>query len=477
MSTAATPSQRLSLGNIFSFAAGALPLAALGTSMQIFVQPYMAKNLGLSLVTIGAAFFIVRMLDLFVDPLLAMMMDRTRTPFGRYRVWMFAGLPVVALSVYQLFFAKPGIDETFLVIWLLVQALGGSLIGLARAAWSANLVTQYDQRSHFYGYMAALGAVGTVIAILIPAIATPIAQLLKLPPPNTVHLTGWVILAFIPLGGLITGLLVPERVNPDVPTHHYALRDYWNLARKPEVLRLSFSAFALTLGPNWMGNLYIFFFTDARGFTEQQASLLLLFYVAAGVLAAPFVGLIGSRFTKHRTMVGSTILYSIGLCSVLIVPKANFLLGIPVMLWCGATAIGFDLMTSAMMADVGDQVRLEQGKERMALLFALTGLAAKVASAGAVIIAYPLLQWAGYIPKAGAHNTAAAIDHLQAIFIVGPIFWVMLGGICFLGWKLDAQKHARIREELDARDALAEGLGGGIVREAQVLAAEAEGVR
>ena len=119
MSTAAQPSQRLSIGNIFSFAAGALPLAALGTSMQIFVQPYMAKNLGLSLVTIGAAFFIVRMLDLFVDPLLAMLMDRTRTPFGRYRVWMFAGLPIVALSVYQLFFAKPGIDETFLVIWLM----------------------------------------------------------------------------------------------------------------------------------------------------------------------------------------------------------------------------------------------------------------------------------------------------------------------------------------------------------------------
>jgi len=111
-------------------------------------------------------------------------------------------------------------------------------------------------------------------------------------------------------------------------------------------------------------------------------------------------------------------------------------------------------MTSAMMADVGDQVRLEQGKERIALLFALTGLAAKLAAAAAVIIAYPLLQWAGYQPKAGGHNTPAAIDHLQAIFIIGPIFWVALGGLCFLGWKLDANKHAGIRQELDARDAL-----------------------
>jgi Na+/melibiose symporter-like transporter len=124
------------------------------------------------------------------------------------------------------------------------------------------------------------------------------------------------------------------------------------------------------------------------------------------------------------------------------------------MLWCGVMAIGFDLMTSAMMADVGDQVRLEQGKERMALLFALTGLAGKLAAAGAVIISYPLLQWVGYVPKLGQHNSPGAIDGLSLVFIIGPIFWVILGGICFLGWKLDHHKHAAIRTELDARDAL-----------------------
>jgi Na+/melibiose symporter-like transporter len=444
--TTQAATQRLSLGTVINFAAGALPLSALGTAMQIYVQPYMAKNLGLQLATIGAAFGIVRLLDMGVDPLLAMIMDRTRTPIGRYRVWMFAGLPVLALATYELFFAKEGIGEGFLIVWLLVYALGTSLIGLARAAWSANLVTQYEQRSRFYGYQAALGAAGTFVVLFTSSLIGPISALLHVPAPNSVHVMGWTILALIPLGGMITGLLVPERVNPDAHTHRVPIRDYWELATKPEVMRLAFSAFALTLGPFWMGNLYLFFFVDARGFSESQASFLLIFYVAAGVFAAPFVGLIGARFTKHRTMIASTILYSIGLCTVLITPKANFLAGLPVMIWCGASAIGFDLMTSAMMADVGDQVRLEQGKERMALLFALTGLASKLSAAAAVLIAYPLLQWAGYQPKAGAHNTPAAIQHLEAIFIIGPIFWVMLGGVCFIGWKLDANKHASIRE-------------------------------
>jgi Na+/melibiose symporter-like transporter len=259
----------------------------------------------------------------------------------------------------------------------------------------------------------------------------------------------------------LAAALVPERINVDAPSHHFTMRDYLDLARKPEVVRLFISAFALTLGPGWMGNLYLFFFIDARGFTSSEASLLLGIYIAAGVFGAPLVGYLGSRFSKHRTMIAATVLYSLGLCTVTIVPKADFLLAVPVMVWCGFNAIGFDLMTSAMMADVGDQVRLEQGKERMALLFAVTGLAAKLASAGSLIISYPLLAAVGYVPKLGSHNTPAAIDGLQMVFIIGPIFWVILGGLCFLGWKLDKRKHALIRGELDARDAL-------LAREAQL---------
>jgi Na+/melibiose symporter-like transporter len=99
-------------------------------------------------------------------------------------------------------------------------------------------------------------------------------------------------------------------------------------------------------------------------------------------------------------------------------------------------------------------VRLEQGKERMALLYAVTGLAAKLAAAGAVIIAYPLLAAIGYQPTLGMHNSQAALDGLTVVFITGPIFWCVAGGLCFLGWKLDATKHASIREELEARDEL-----------------------
>jgi Na+/melibiose symporter-like transporter len=440
---------RTPLSTILAFGAGSLPLSALGIAMAISVQPYFAQNLGVSLVDIALAFTWVRFLDMGVDFALAILMDRTRTPIGRYRVWMIAGAPILMLGVYMLFMAPKGIGLNYLILWLLVYALGSSMVGLARSSWSTSVVTRYDQRSRFYGYLTLIGVIGTLIAL-----GTPVVSGFFVKGANNVQLIGWTILALTPFGMGVTALLVPERISAETPRVRAPWRDYWDLAKRPEVLRLFFSSFSLTLGPGWMANLYLFYFVAARGFTEQIAYGLLMAYVMAGVAGAPLIGWIGGRFGKHRTMITATVLYSLGLCTVVFVPRADFLAGLPVMIWCGFMATGFDLMTSAMMADVGDQVRLEQGKERMALLFAATGLAAKLAAAGALIISYPLLQAVGYVPKLAGANTASAINGLQLVFIIGPIFWVTLGGLCFLGWKLDAKKHASIRAELEVRDAM-----------------------
>jgi glycoside/pentoside/hexuronide:cation symporter, GPH family len=270
---------------------------------------------------------------------------------------------------------------------------------------------------------------------------------------SNIHLMGWMILVLTPLTVALTASFVPEQVNPDAKTLRAPLTDYIDLVRRPEVLRLFFMSLCTTLGPGWMANLYLFFFTLARGFTTGQASGLLIFYVAAGALGAPLIGLIASRFSKHRTLILGTVCYSLGLCTVMIVPKADFWLTVPVMMWCGFWGAGFDLMAGAMMADVGDHVRLDQGKERMGLLFAVISLAGKLASAGAVLIAYPLLAFLGFVPTLGVHNTTSAINGLELAFILGPIFFVALGGACCIGWKLDADRHAQIRTELEARDA------------------------
>ena len=65
-----------------------------------------------------------------------------------------------------------------------------------------------------------------------------------------------------------------------------------------------------------------------------------------------------------------------------------------------------------------------------------------------------MLSKVGYDAAEGARNTAQAIHNLELVFLVGPVVFVMLGGACMIGYGLDAIRHADIRRQLDARDAL-----------------------
>jgi Na+/melibiose symporter-like transporter len=117
-------------------------------------------------------------------------------------------------------------------------------------------------------------------------------------------------------------------------------------------------------------------------------------------------------------------------------------------------ATGFVVMVRAITADVGDELRLQGGRDLIGLLYAVTSATTKAAGALAIFVSFQLLALAGFNPKPGALNGPEQIHSLELIFIIGPIAFAMLGGASFLGYKLTAERHADIRRQLDERDAV-----------------------
>jgi glycoside/pentoside/hexuronide:cation symporter, GPH family len=449
--TRAAAAERLKLPTILTFATATLPMSTLGIALAIFLPRYFASHLGVSLAVVGGAFGFCRLIDTPVDPVLGLMMDRTRTAIGRYRVWMLLGAPILMLAVYALFMAPMGISRIYLVGWILCLYLGTSIVGLSHTAWASTLAPAYHDRSRLFGILTMVGVIGSISVLAVPALASKF----KLGDPDGVHAMGWLTLALIPICIGLVAWRIPERVAADVRSkERFELSDYWGLIKKPAMLRLIVAQVCLTLSPGWMSALYLFFFKDVLGFSIATASGLLGVYILAGVVGAPATTWLSSRIGKHRALMINTTAYSIGLTAVVVIPKdGNLLAAIPVMLWCGAAASGFNLLISSMTADVGDEVRLEQGRQRMSLIYSLTSLAAKVASAGSIFLSFWVLSRVGYSAVEKAHNTASAINGLELAYVIGPIVFAMLGGACFLGWKLDAQRHGEIRGALELRDA------------------------
>lgn len=446
----AGPGGPLPLWRASLFSLSGLPVSAVAAAILIYLPNHLATRLGVSLAVVSVVWTSIRLADIGVDPIVGMLMDRTRTRLGRYRPWMLAGAPIFAVATYMLFFAPEGIGWTYLVGWLFVLYVGMSILALAAPAWASTLARSYDERTRLYGIMAVMGILALVAMISIPTIA---GQVLKLSDAQAVHGMGWFLVVLTPVAIGIAVLATPERPSSERRTlPSFAFREIAAVLKKRDLLRLYAAQTCMVLGPGWMSSVFLFFTKDYMHFTQGQASLLLLFYILAGLLGAPTTAWLATKIGKHRAIMVIAVTYSLGVMTVLLPPKGVIWASIPVNLWCGFWGAGFELTLRSMLADVADEVKLESGKDRLSLIFSLSSASAKAASAFAIVISYRMLDAVGYAPKLGHANAPEAIRGLGLTFVAGPIAFVILGAVCMIGWRLTSARHADIRAALDQLD-------------------------
>lgn len=451
-----TPAGRLNPITVLAFASASIPIQALVIAIAVHLPRYFATHVGLSLAVVGAAFAMVRLIDIPIDVALGMAMDRTRTRFGRYRVWMAAGIPVMMFGLWLMLQAGAGTTQLALSAILLFTYIGYSMVYLSHLAWGGVLGPTYEQRNRVFGAVIGLGVAGAVAVLVIPILM----QRQGATDAEGVRAMVWFIIAALPVTGLLVLATTREPITVETG-RRFTLRDYLTLLRHGNVLRLLGADFAATAAPGWMAALYLFYFQDSRGFGVVAANTLLMIYVAAGFAGAPFVAWLGNRIGKHRALMVTTTIYSLGLVIVPFLPAGNFLAFAPGMFLVGAMASGFLVMIRALTGDIADELRLANGREWMGMMYAMTIGTTKIAS-GLSALTFVLLAALGYQAAEGAVNSPEAIRTLELVYIIGPIVLSMAAGFCFLGYKLTPERHAEIRRQLDERDAAyaeAPGLG------------------
>ena len=449
MSTPGLPkTKRLSAALLAPFATASMPVSALGIPLTVYLPNYYASHIGIPLAVVGAAFGIVRLIDIAFDPLIGVAINATNTAFGRFRPWMVAGAPLLMIATYMIFMAEPGVTEPYLVAWLVVLYAGFSMLVLGHSAWAAALVPEYHERSRVYGWMQAVGVIGIVIVLALPVLLSvgwhkSIAQ--------GVQAMGWFIVAITPATILLCIAFVGEPKQTET-TQRITLRDYGAMIARPSLLRVLASDLFLALGPAITAALYLFFFTQILNFNRNQTSTLLLIYIAAGLVGAPVWAVIAKRLGKHQTVMTGCVLYGVAQAVVFVGPPGNMAFMVPAMFFAGFVVSCFTFLIRAMVADISDEVRLAFGRDRAALLYGLITSTSKIGSALAVTITYAILGAFGFDAKEGVVNIGAPRDALEACYVVVPILTMFVGAAALWGYKLDANKHDGIRAALAARD-------------------------
>jgi GPH family glycoside/pentoside/hexuronide:cation symporter len=441
------PADRLPFARLLTFSAGSIPGYLLLGIMGVYLPRFYAGHLGISLLTLGAAIALIRLADLGLDLALGLFMDAVKTPLGRYRPWYLLSLPVIAFGVFKVFNPPEGAGIGYLFLWYPLLYVAYSLVVLGHSAWAGTLTANYNERSRIFGWMMGMALAGNVTINALPFLTGGAINPAKSASMPTI---GWIIIAAAAVTIPLAVMLVPEREPPVARKEKLTFKDYAAVVAKPSMLRLILADLFLTLGPGTTAPMYIFFFHDAKKFSLTEVPELLIFYVLAGVVGAPLWGRVAQKLGKHRTVQVACVGYAITQTILMMLPAGEFWLTAVGMAAVGFCASAFVLLVRAMVADIADELRLDTGRERSGILFALVTMTQKFGTSITVSIVYPILAAVGYNAKDGAVNTPHAIWGLEMCYLFAPVILVVVGGLCLIGYNLTAQRHSEIRAKLEA---------------------------
>ncbi len=432
-----------------SYSAAAVPLAAMTLPIAVYIPPFYAESMNLSLASIGLIFTVARIWDVVTDPIMGAVIDRYDTRWGRRKHWLAIGVPILMLAVFMVFLPDPdGVSVTYLAFWMLFLYVGYTMMTIAHQSWGAELAKTYDERSRLYSWREIFLVGGMTVALAIPAVVELVGSGDQ---ADKVAGMGIYVLLLFPLTILPTLLFVPDKRNPTHVAVEWATalkiivsnRILWRLLSS-----VLFSNFASTAS----GSMYIFF-ASYMFELPQHASISLLFYFLSGTLAMPL-------WMKLAIVLGKDRAIKVALWYGILAKLIIFAIADPgnvVMFWTYTffTGVAFGAaptLLRSMMADLTDVDELESGQKRTGVFFALLNTIDKLGSAIAVGVVFVVLERVvGF--QAGAANSSATMQGFLAVYCFAPVIAYALTYLPLIRYPLDKTAHEEVRAKLEGRTA------------------------
>ncbi|HEX4195879.1 MAG TPA: MFS transporter [Caulobacteraceae bacterium] len=442
--------RELSNWTLAVYALPSIPIAFLFLPVSLLMPAYYASTLHVSLAAVGGFLLLSRSADVILDPMIGKWSDATRSRFGRRRLWMMVGTPLLMFGAFILFMPMVPVSGWYLLVASFIIYAGGSTVGLPYSAWGTEIVHTYNGRARMAGIRETAGVIGSLVAAVVAASTGYLGHGVD---RYTMSIMGWMIIVLTPLTVWIATSVVGEPPAPE------PVRTPWWPSIAALFANRPFRLFCLTyviftVGSSVASATLVFYVSDYIG----QSNM-----VGPGILGVSFMTVafvpawlwISRRIGKHRATVLS-LLASMGLYAGLtpFIHHGQGWLYVGLLCVLGVVSSGFQTLPLGMIGDIIDYDTLIHGQPRGGLFWGVWSFAQKVSPAFAISATLSLLGLFGYSP--GAHNTASALKALKYIYCFGPAPFYVVGASLLFWFPIDARRHDIIRRRLDARQARAE---------------------
>jgi glycoside/pentoside/hexuronide:cation symporter, GPH family len=434
-----------SASTLAAYGALALPLAFLTLPFYVLVPAFYAEAMALPIAAVGQALLAARVCDAVADPLIGALADRTGRRFGRRRSWLAVTTPLVVLAAWQIFAPPPGAGIAHVVAWSIVLSVSWSALQIPYTAWGAELSRSYAGRNRVTAWREGFTVVGTLAALVIPALLPMFGR-----PGQGAVLHAFALIVAIGLPGAVVLALsaVPEPVPRSTVRLGWREAIGFMLGNRP-FLRL-LAAYAVNGLANGLPATLFLFFVQRKLAAPEAAGPLLVLYFVCGVAGVPFWLALARRTSKHRAWCLGMILACLGFVAAPWLGPGDVAAFTGVVVVTGL-ALGADvILPASIQADVIDVDTAASGEERAGLYLSIWALATKLALAGAVGIAFPILGRAGFDPAAGL-TSPGGLATLGLLYAGLPVVLKLAAVAIVWSFPLDADAHADLRRTIEAR--------------------------
>ena len=406
---------RLKKTTLFSYAATAIPLAMLGLPLYIYLPTFYAQSVGLSVTLVGLILFLSRLTDVITDPIIGLYSDRYQSRYGKRKPFIVVGSFILIGSFYALIHPPGAHKELWFLGFSMLVYLGWSIVSIPYLAWSAEITSEYHEKTRLSAAREIFTILGALAALLIPYLYGVSESADK---SLSILYIAFVVTLFIMLPITLRGI----EDSAVKTTKHVTFKELRTLWEKiPSLGRLQ-SAFILNSLANALPATLFLFYVQLVLEEESKTGPLLLLYFASGIVGLPFWTMLAKKIGKRKSWLASMVLASSAFIFVPFLSSGD-LAFFALITFVSGLSLGADMaLPSSIQADVVQKIQ-NQKVSYAGILFGIWAMLTKFALALAVGVGFVILGVVGFEPE---RPSTLALSTLSLLYGGAPVLFKML---------------------------------------------------
>jgi glycoside/pentoside/hexuronide:cation symporter, GPH family len=430
--------------------------ACTDTTMQVLFAIFLTNVVGMKAIYAAAAIFIGRTWDYINDPLIGYLSDRTRSRWGRRRIYLMLGFIPFGLTFAMLWYRPPTDSQFLLAAYYAVAYFlfdtSYTFVTMPYSALTPELTQDYDERTSLTSFRMAFSIIGSLVAFTLP-----LAIIGSMTPNNTgrVFTMGLIFGAVCALPLVLTFFGTrekPEYYAQSQPGIRDSLRAVWK--NRPFLFAAGIFLFTWTAAD--IIQTFLLYFLKYHLNQEAQSDLIMGTIFVTALLVLPLWSWISQKTDKRKAyIIGMIFLSTIMVTLILLSPSSSLPLILVMSALAGIGVSAIHVLTWSIIPDAIEVDELATGQRHEGIFYSLVSLFKKIASSIAIPTALLVLDRSGFISP--TNQVLAPTEPASAVLairmMIGPVPSVLLlGGILFAAfYPLSRSSHAKTRLEIAAR--------------------------